>query len=107
MNWMMFSLGRNKGRSRELLMNPDLEKLMQSFDRATLGMSPAQLQWLPAELREQNKWCVAQILEHLSLTYSGTAGLMRKVVASGAGMATTPSLRQRLGALMVVDLLHS
>src|SRR5260370_37737984 len=87
-------------------MNPELEKLLQSFDRATLGMSPAQLQWLPAEFREQNKCCVAQILEHLSLTYSGTAGLMRKVVASGACMATTPSIRQRLGALMVVDIGH-
>jgi Protein of unknown function (DUF1569) len=85
-------------------MNPELEKLLQSFDRATHGMSPAQLQWLPAELREQKKWCVAQILEHLSLTYSGTEGVMRKIVASGACKATRPSVRQRLGIFVVLDL---
>ena len=85
-------------------MNPELEKLLQSFDRATRGMSPEQLQWLPPELREQKKWCVAQILEHLSLTYSGTERVMRNLAASGACKATGLSIRQRLGIFVVLDL---
>jgi hypothetical protein len=85
-------------------MNHDLEKLLQSIAQTTGGMSVEQLQWLPRELRDQNKWCVAQILEHLSLTYSGTAGVMRKVVASGASLATPPSIGQRLGAFVVVSI---
>src|SRR5258708_2925803 len=85
-------------------MNPDLEQLLQSIDQAARGMSAEQLQWLPPDFRERNKWCVAQILEHLSLTYHGTAGLMRKVLIGGASMATTPSIRQRVGPFIVVAL---
>jgi hypothetical protein len=49
-------------------MHPDLQHIQQAIDHAVRGMSSEQLAW-----HQNGKWSAAAILEHLSLTYSGTA----------------------------------
>src|SRR5207302_10715976 len=44
-----------------------LERIHSAIVSSTRGMSAKQLQWHP-----ESKWSVAEILEHLSLTYNGT-----------------------------------
>lgn len=58
-----------------------------------------QLSWHPP-----GKWSVAEILEHLYLTYTGTSKGFSRVLESGNAIGNTPTLRQRLGALVVVQL---
>jgi hypothetical protein len=55
-------------------MDSRLEKLKENLESAVEGMSSEQLSWhLPG------KWCAAEVLEHLYLTYTGTiTGLERE-----------------------------
>jgi hypothetical protein len=71
--------------------------LKQSLESAVEGMSSEQLTWhLPG------KWCAAEVLEHLYLTYTGTTKGLEKVIAGGRPLATKPSLTQRVQAVAVV-----
>jgi len=80
-------------------MDPRLDALKQSLELAVEGMSEEQLSWhLPG------KWCAAEVLEHLYLTYTGTTRGLEKVIAAGAPLATTPSTRQRMLTFVVTGL---
>lgn len=50
------------------------------------------------------KWSVAEILEHLALTFDGTRRNLQKCLDTGARRATRATFRQRWGVLMVVEL---
>jgi hypothetical protein len=80
-----------------------LNKWLQEVERTvvehTTGMSEDQLIWHP-----EGKWCTADILEHLSLTYSGTRRAFEKVVAAGKPLATQPSVKQRLQIWLVTSV---
>src|SRR5262245_64776594 len=70
-------------------MDPRLDRLKQSLESAVDGMSSEQLRWhLPG------KWCAAEVLEHLYLTYTGTTRGMEKVIAAGAPLSSEPSMKQ-------------
>lgn len=56
-------------------MHQESEAIRAAIEAATEGMELADLCWHP-----EGKWCTAEILEHLSLTYSGTAKGMCKVL---------------------------
>jgi hypothetical protein len=80
-------------------MDPRLDALKHSLESAVDGMSTEQLSWhLPG------KWCAAEVLEHLYLTYTGTIRGLEKVIAAGAPLATTPSPRQRVLTFVVVGM---
>ena len=80
-------------------MDSRLDALKQSLESAVEGMSSEQLSWhLPG------KWCAAEVLEHLYLTYSGTTRGLEKVITRGTPLATRPSLAQRVQAFVVVKL---
>ena len=80
-------------------MDPRLDTLKQSLASAVEGMSSEQLSWhLPG------KWCAAEVLEHLYLTYTGTIRGLEKVIARGAPLATRPSLAQRVLTFVVVNV---
>jgi len=49
-------------------MDTHLGKLEQALSGAIAGMSSEELTWHP-----EGKWCVAEVLEHLYLSYTGTA----------------------------------
>ncbi|ABF40588.1 conserved hypothetical protein [Candidatus Koribacter versatilis Ellin345] len=54
-------------------MQPYLDQLSQLLQQATAGMNDDQLLRAP-----EGKWCAAEVLEHLRLTYTGTAKMLEK-----------------------------
>jgi hypothetical protein len=78
-------------------MDSRLEELKRAVESAIEEMSSEQLSWRPAD-----KWCAAEVLEHLYLTYTGTIKGFEKVMTSGKPLATQASVTQRVRTLMVV-----
>ncbi len=82
-------------------MDSRLEKLKEDIESAVEGMSGEQLSWhLPG------KWCAAEVLEHLYLTYTGTITGFERVMTRGKPLATRASMAQRALTLVVVELGH-
>lgn len=80
-------------------MDSQLDRLKHSLESAVEGMSSEQLSWhLPG------KWCAAEVLEHLYLTYTGTTRGLEKVITRGAPLATKQSLAQRVLTFVVTKL---
>src|SRR5262245_41148118 len=80
-------------------MDAQLDALRQSLESTVAGMSGEQLSWhLPG------KWSAGELLEHLYLTYVGTAKGFGKVMARGVPLATRPSLKQRALTFVVVNV---
>jgi len=82
-------------------MDSRLDKLKQSLESAVEGMSSKQWSWHPS-----GKWCAAEVLEHLYLTYTGTIKGFERVMASGRPLASRASMAQRVRTLVVVGLGH-
>jgi hypothetical protein len=83
-------------------MDSRLEKLKGNLESAVEGMSSEQLSWhLPG------KWCAAEVLEHLYLTYAETIKGFEKVITSGKPLATRASMAQRVLTFVVVGLGHT
>ena len=82
-------------------MDSRLDKLKESLQSAVEGMSSEQLSWHPP-----GKWCAAELLEHLYLTYTGTIKGFERVVKNGKPLASRASMAQRVLTLMVVGLGH-
>jgi hypothetical protein len=82
-------------------MDSRLEELKQAVESAVEGLSSEQLGWHPAD-----KWCAAEVLEHLYLTYTGTIKGLTKVLESGKPLATRASMKQRMRTLVVVGFEH-
>jgi len=80
-------------------LDPHLRRLQAEIELAVQDMSVEQLSWhLPG------KWSVGEILEHLYLTYTGTSKGLSRVLDSGNARGNGPTLKQRLGALIVVHM---
>jgi hypothetical protein len=78
-------------------MDTRLEKLMRALESAVEDMSDEQMsRHLPG------KWCAAEVLEHLYLTYTGTIKGFERLLESGQPTTMPASARQRLRALVVV-----
>lgn len=77
-------------------MDPRLGKLQREIASAVANLSPEQLRFHPP-----GKWCVAEILEHLYLTYTGTIKGFGRVVEAGKPLATWPTWKQKAQALVV------
>jgi hypothetical protein len=78
-----------------------LEKLKENLESGVEGMSSEQLSW-----HFQGKWCAAEVLEHLYLTYTGTIQGLERVMRKGKPLATRASMAQRVLTLVVVGLGH-
>jgi len=82
-------------------MDSRLEKLRESLASAVEGLSSEQLSWhLPG------KWCAAEVLEHLYLTYTGTITGLERVIRKAKPLASRASMAQRLLRFVVVALGH-
>jgi hypothetical protein len=82
-------------------MDPRLEKLKEKLESAVQGMSSEQLSWhLPG------KWCAAEVLEHLYLTYTATIEGFERVMRKGKPLASRASMAQRALTFVVVGLGH-
>jgi hypothetical protein len=80
-------------------MDTHLEKLMRAVKSAVEGMSTDQMSWHPP-----GKWCAAEVLEHLYLTYTGTIKGFERLLESGKPTATPASVKQRWRTLVVIGL---
>jgi hypothetical protein len=79
-------------------MDPRLERLRQAIQTAMAGMSAEQRIWHPP-----GKWCTAEVLEHLYLTYTGTVKGFERVAAAGKSLASAPTRKQRVQTCIVVS----
>ena len=78
-------------------MDARLDTLKQSLESAVNGMSAEQL------IRHvDGKWCAAEVLEHLYLTYTETSRGLGKVIARGKPLATSASIAQRVLTFIIV-----
>jgi hypothetical protein len=82
-------------------MDARLEALKASLESAVDGLSSEHLR-----RKVQDKWCAAEVLEHLYLTYTGTIKGLEKALAEGRPLATSASLKQRLATFIVVTYGH-
>jgi hypothetical protein len=82
-------------------MNFYLERARRELESALLGISLEQLRRKPA-----GKWSAAEILEHLSLTFAGTAKLMDRCLQSGKPLARPGSIRESIARIVVVQFSH-
>ena len=82
-------------------MDSRLDKLKKSLDSAVEGMSSEQWRWHPP-----GKWCAAEVLEHLYLSYTGTIKGFERIMTAGKPLASRASMAQRVRSLVVVGLGH-
>ena len=80
-------------------MDSHLARLQRALNTAITGMSADELSWHPP-----GKWCTAEVLEHLYLSYTGTVKGFERVFAAGKSLASRPSLEQRWRSLVVAGL---
>jgi hypothetical protein len=78
-------------------VDPHLEELRQEIASVIASLSAEQLM-----LHAPGKWCVAEILEHLYLTYTGTTKGFNRVLEADKSLATPPTWKHRGQALVVV-----
>jgi hypothetical protein len=79
-------------------MDSLLRELKETILAAVEGISPEQMRWHPT-----GKWCAAEILEHLYLTYTGTIKGFERALEAGKPSTTNATLAQRWGTLVVLS----
>jgi hypothetical protein len=77
-------------------MDANLEPLRAAIAEAIQGMTLDDLSRHP-----EGKWCAAEILDHLSLTYIGTAKNLERCLTSGHTVATSDRRSKRWQRLVV------
>jgi hypothetical protein len=82
-------------------MDAYLQRLQESIQSATQGMSGEDLLRHP-----EGKWCAAEILEHLYLTYTGTTKAFERCLQAGQPQVSARVLRDRVRTIVVVGLGH-
>jgi hypothetical protein len=80
-------------------MHRTTEHIHKILVSVTQGMTPEDWSRHP-----DGKWSAAEVIEHLSLTYSGTARSMQKVLDAGAPTATPLNLKQKLAIWWITQL---
>ena len=80
-------------------MDSTLQQVGDAIEAATRGMSVEQLERHP-----EGKWPAAGVLEHLSITFGGTARLMRKCLEGGKPLGSAPTFKQSLATWVVTGL---
>ena len=79
-------------------MDSCLERLLNAITSATRGMTVDEL-----TRHSEGKWSSAQILEHLYLTYAGTAKGFERCCEAGKPLASSLKLKQRLAIAVVIE----
>lgn len=79
-------------------MDSYLESLQQAIASATRGITAGELRRHP-----EGKWCAAEVLEHLFLTYTGTVKGCEKCLHAGKPLGSRPTLRQKISTLAVAE----
>jgi len=82
-------------------MDAYLQRLQEGIQSATQGMSGEDLLRHP-----EGKWCAAEILEHLYLTYTGTTKAFERCLQAGQPQVRARVLRDRMRTIVVVGFGH-
>jgi hypothetical protein len=90
--------------SKDYFMNSRLQQLQKELQAVIEGMSTEDLLRRPAGNTE--KWNAALIMEHLSLSYTGTTRGMERCLAAGKTLARVPTMADRVKTLVVVGFRH-
>lgn len=80
-------------------MHPDLAHCLALITDATAGLDDEQ-----ARVRVDGRWSIAEIVEHLDRTYSGTVKGLERCLVAGAPRTTAPTLTSRARQFWVVAL---
>ena len=80
-------------------MNPYLQSARDLIDETVGRLSVETLQ-----RKVDGRWSIGEILEHLTLVFTGSAATLEKALASGELRARRPTVKQTLGRILVVDL---
>jgi len=80
-------------------VDPHLARLQRELSSVISGLSPQQLSW-----HDPDKWCAAEILEHLFLTYTGTLKGFSRVLEANKSLASPITWKNRGQAFVVVGL---
>jgi hypothetical protein len=75
-----------------------LQRLQDAISSVTEGLSADELVRHP-----EGKWCTAEILEHLYLTYTGTIKGFERCILAGQPMARSPQLTDRMRKIVVIQ----
>jgi hypothetical protein len=79
-------------------MNSHLEQLQKALAGATADVFEEELNWHPP-----GKWCAAEVLEHLYLSYTWNLKGFGRVIEAGKPLATPSTLWQRCQVLVAID----
>jgi hypothetical protein len=82
-------------------VDPHLEKLQREIATALAGLPAGHLGQHPP-----GKWCAAEVLEHLYLTYTGTIKGFERMLEAGKPNVTPPTFKQRVGKVVVIGFGH-
>jgi hypothetical protein len=80
-------------------MNPHLERCLAIILDATKGSGDES-----RVRRDPQRWSVAEIVEHLTRSYSGTAKGFERCLEKGAPLATPVSFKQRVQQFALIEL---
>src|SRR4051812_7904721 len=79
-------------------MHEKFAQILVAVDETTGGLKDEQF-----AVRPDGRWSPADVLEHLALTYGGTAKAFQKRIAEGPA-GGSPTFKQRLGHILVLEL---
>ncbi len=80
-------------------MNVYLQRLQKKLESCAGDLTGGQLTRRAAE----GKWSVAEILEHLNLTYIGTIKNLSRSLKAGRALGDLPTMKQRVVNTLVLD----
>jgi hypothetical protein len=80
-------------------MDSYLQRLQDDITAATHGMDAAAL-----TRHREGKWSAAQVLEHLCLTYIGSAKGFERCLQEGRPLARAVTLKERVSTIVVTEL---
>jgi hypothetical protein len=80
-------------------VDSDLQRLDDTIRSATSGMKAEELAHHP-----EGKWCAAEILEHLYLTYTATTKGLERCLQQDKPLARARTLKDRVRTLVVTRL---
>lgn len=80
-------------------MHRDIEACRSVIEAATIGLDDER-----AAIRVDGRWSIAEIIEHLDRTYTGTVKGLERCLDAGAPRVSTPTPRSRLRRFIVVTL---
>ncbi len=79
-------------------MDSYLERLQQAIASATRGMTADEF-----TRHSEGKWCAAEILEHLYLTYAGTQKAFERCLKAGKPLGGVPTFKQKVAVSAVTE----